>query len=68
MHSRVIALIALLIATVSWAQTPPTKKPAFDVTSVKLSTTPEGAASIADQPGGRFVASRVTLRRVIQFA
>jgi uncharacterized protein (TIGR03435 family) len=68
MKGRAIALITLAVLTVSWAQTPPTKKPAFDVFSVKLNTSPEGAASIGDQPGGRFVANRVTLRRVIQFA
>jgi uncharacterized protein (TIGR03435 family) len=38
------------------------------VYSVKLNTSPEGTAGIGDQPGGRFVAYRVPLRRVIQFA
>src|SRR5262245_16131720 len=68
MKSTAIALIALAIVTISQAQTRPAKKPVFDVFSVKLNTSPEGAAGIGDQPGGRFVASRVPLRRVIQFA
>jgi uncharacterized protein (TIGR03435 family) len=68
MKGTAIALIPLAILIVSWAQTPPTKKPAFDVFSVKLNTSPEGAASIGDQPGGRFVGDLITLRRVIQFA
>src|SRR5215510_8386601 len=64
-----LALVTLSIVTVSWsAQTPSTKKPAFDVYSVKRNTSPEGTAGIGDQPGGRFVAYRVPLRRVIQFA
>jgi bla regulator protein blaR1 len=68
MKGRAIALIALAVVTAASAQTPSTKKPAFDVYSVKLNTSPEGTAGIGDQPGGRFVAYRVPLRRVIQFA
>src|SRR5438552_637455 len=47
------------------SQAPPALKPAFEVVSIKLNTTAEGNASVADQPGGRFVASRIPLRRVI---
>lgn len=43
-------------------------RPSFEVASVKRDTSAEGNASLAAQPGGRFVASRVALRRVIQFA
>src|SRR5436190_18411164 len=68
MKSRALALFAFAMATISWGQTPTTKNPAFDVVSIKLNTAPEGNASLGDQPGGRFVASRITLRRVIQYA
>jgi uncharacterized protein (TIGR03435 family) len=68
MKSSALALFALTIAAVSWAQTPAAKKLVFDVASIKLNTAPQGTPSIGDQPGGRFVASRVTLRRLIQFA
>ena len=61
-------LFALTVAAVSMAQTTPTKKPAFDIASIKRNTAPEGNRSLGDQPGGRFVASRVTLRRIIQYA
>ena len=43
-------------------------RPSFEVAAIKNNTTGEGAAALAAQPGGRFVASRVALRRVIQFA
>jgi uncharacterized protein (TIGR03435 family) len=43
------------------------QKPSFDVASVKLNTTGRNA-SAADQPGGRFVASQIPLRQLIQFA
>src|SRR5262245_18074682 len=69
MQGRATARIALaLVTTVSWAQTPAPRKPAFEVASVKLNAAPDGTSSIGDQPGGRFVASRITLRRVLQFA
>jgi uncharacterized protein (TIGR03435 family) len=68
MKSSALALFAFAIATVSWAPTQLMKKPAFEVASIKLNTAPEGNASLGDQPGGRFVASRITLRRVIQYA
>jgi uncharacterized protein (TIGR03435 family) len=46
----------------------PNRKPAFEVAAVKVDPVTEGNASLADQPGGRFVANHITLRRVIQFA
>ena len=68
MKSSALALFGFAIATISWAQTPLTKKPAFEVASIKLNTASEGNAGLGDQPGGRFVASRIFLRRVIQYA
>ncbi|HEY2383165.1 MAG TPA: TIGR03435 family protein [Terriglobia bacterium] len=47
---------------------PQSTRPSFDVAAIKRDTSAEGNASIAAQPGGRFVASRIALRRVIQFA
>jgi uncharacterized protein (TIGR03435 family) len=67
MKLRATALFIFGVMTVSWAQTP-AKKPVFDVAAVKINTAPDGTPGIGDQPGGRFVASRVPLRRVIQFA
>src|SRR5215467_12789151 len=43
-------------------------KPFFEVASIKRNTSPEGNARVTDAPGGRFIASRIPLRRVIQFA
>src|SRR5690242_14052882 len=68
MKPGAFALFALSLAAVSLAQIPATKKPSFDVASIKRNTAPEGNRSLGDQPGGRFVASRVTLRRIIQYA
>ncbi len=68
MRTRELMLLLLATVTVSLAQTPAAKKPEFDVASVKLNKAPEGTPGIGDQPGGRFVASRVPLRRLIQFA
>src|SRR5690349_10581687 len=45
----------------------PPQKPSFEVASIKLNTTGRNG-STADQPGGRFVASQITLRQLIQFA
>lgn len=63
----IFGLAVLAVAAESAAQAPG-RKPVFDVASIKLDPVTEGNASIADQPGGRFVASHITLRRVIQFA
>jgi hypothetical protein len=57
------ALFALTVAAVSLAQTPSTKKPAFDIASIKQNTAPEGNRSLGDQPGGRFVAPRIYVGR-----
>jgi len=43
-------------------------KPMFEVASIKRDTSSEGNARVTDAPGGRFIASRIPLRRVIQFA
>jgi uncharacterized protein (TIGR03435 family) len=43
------------------------QKPSFEVASIRLNTTGRNA-SVADQPGGRFVASQVPLRQLIRFA
>lgn len=43
------------------------QKPSFEVASIKLNTTGRNG-SAADQPGGRFVASQIPLRQLIQFA
>src|SRR3954447_4745190 len=60
-----IVIGAALMTAVS--QSGRAQKPSFEVISVKLNTTGRNA-SIASQPGGRFVASQTTLRRLLQFA
>jgi uncharacterized protein (TIGR03435 family) len=64
----VIGLSFTLITVIAAAAQAPPRKPAFEVASIKRSAATGGNASIGDQPGGRFVASYVPLRRVIQFA
>lgn len=68
MTISVFTVAAFAVAAVSLAQAPATKKPVFDVASIKHNSATEGGRSLGDQPGGRFVASRVTLRRIIQYA
>src|SRR5215472_8674787 len=58
-----IAVCIVVTATIASAQ-----KPVFEVASIKRSAATAGNASIGDQPGGRLIASYITLRRVIQFA
>lgn len=61
-----IAACIAIVVTITAAQTQ-APKASFEVASIKRSAGTQGA-SIGDQPGGRFVASYITLRRVIQFA
>ncbi len=49
------------------SQTGQAQKPSFEVVSIRLNSTGRNA-SVAVQPGGRFVASQTTLRRLLQFA
>src|SRR5438105_245259 len=43
----------------------PAAKPSFEVATIKHNTAVQGRSRLADQPGGRFVATRVTLRTLI---
>jgi uncharacterized protein (TIGR03435 family) len=43
-------------------------KPSFEVATIKRNTALQGGSRQGDQPGGRFVATRVTLRSLIGFA
>src|SRR5215831_4207971 len=58
-----IAICIAVTASIAAAQ-----KPVFEVASIKRNSATGGNASIGDQPGGRFLASYISLRRVIQFA
>jgi uncharacterized protein (TIGR03435 family) len=60
-------ILCCLLALPLYAQTG-APKPSFEVASIKRDTSPEGNARVTDAPGGRFIASRIPLRRVIQFA
>lgn len=63
------AMAAVVVAAMpAVPQTPAAGKPVFEVISIKPNTSNEGNAAVGDQPGGRFVASRIALRRVIQYA
>lgn len=57
-----------MVAAVGLTAGQTAQKPAFEVASIKRSTATGGNAGIGDQPGGRFVASYIRLRRVIQYA
>jgi len=67
MRVNLVALFMLGVAAAALAQISAVK-PAFEVASVRINTATEGTQVMGDQPGGRFVATRVLLRRVIQFA
>src|SRR5215831_9939904 len=43
------------------------QKPEFEVASIKPNPTGRNG-NVADQPGGRFVASQISLRQIIRFA
>jgi uncharacterized protein (TIGR03435 family) len=60
-------LLLLLMTSVSAVAQSPNSKPAFEVVSVKPNTTGRNAG-IAQQPGGRFVATEITLKRLMQYA
>jgi uncharacterized protein (TIGR03435 family) len=68
MKRAYLGLIVFVLVTFSQAQTTVSKKPEFEVASLKLNKVSEGSPALGDQPGGRFVASRVPLRRLMQFA
>jgi len=63
--SKFIPLGILLLAIPIFSQIP-TPKPSFEVATVKLDTALEGRSRIADQPGGRFVVTRITLHALLQ--
>jgi len=60
-------LLLLLMAPLAASAQSPNSKPAFEVVSVKPNTTGRNAG-IAQQPGGRFVATEITLKRLMQYA
>jgi uncharacterized protein (TIGR03435 family) len=69
MMSRIGFMFTLMAVCIAVTATiSPAQKPVFEVASIKRSSATGGNASIGDQPGGRFIASYITLRRVIQFA
>jgi uncharacterized protein (TIGR03435 family) len=63
----VFGVVVIAVAGVAAAQAP-AQKPKFEIVNIKRSTATEGNARIGDQPEGRFIASYITLRRLIQFA
>jgi uncharacterized protein (TIGR03435 family) len=62
------AVAAVVLAAMpAVPQAPSADKPVFEVISIKPNTA-TGIAAVGDQPGGRFVASHIALRRLIQYA
>jgi uncharacterized protein (TIGR03435 family) len=60
-----IALVAPIPAS---SQVAVTAKPSFEVATIKRNTAVQGGSRQGDQQGGRFSATRVTLRSLIGFA
>ena len=60
--------IAVAAAIPASSQVAGTAKPSFEVATIKLNTALQGGSRQGDQPGGRFSATRVTLRTLIGFA
>ena len=67
MKQIVVGIFAAALVSVTFGHAQ-SSRPAFEVASIKRNTSAEGNTRIADQPGGRFIASRTALRRLIQFA
>jgi uncharacterized protein (TIGR03435 family) len=57
-----------LIAIPATSQVAGTAKTSFEVATIKQNTALQGGSRQGDQPGGRFSATRVTLRSLIGFA
>jgi uncharacterized protein (TIGR03435 family) len=64
---RVFVLIFAIVVTAN-SQSPNATKPSFEVATIKRNTSAQGRSRQGDQPGGRFVATRVTLRTVMGYA
>lgn len=60
-----IGIIASITAIDGHQAAAPTHAPTFEVASIRQSTTEVGGGGINSQPGGRFTANGVTLRRLI---
>jgi uncharacterized protein (TIGR03435 family) len=56
--------VAMMPATVQTAA----QKPKLEVASVKLNIAPSGPVKIAPQPGGRFTATNVSLKLLVEYA
>jgi len=63
-----LGLVLMLAATSLRAQTPERQATAFDVASIKPSTSVERLSGIQRQPGGRVTITNMTLRTLITFA
>ena len=69
MKSLVPIVLGILVVGIPISsQVPVGAKPSFEVATVKRNTSPQGGSRLVDQPGGRFVATRVTLRTLLGFA
>jgi uncharacterized protein (TIGR03435 family) len=65
LHMAFIVICALRFATPGFSQSPLAAKPAFEVATIKQNAAVQGRSRLADQPGGRFVATRINLRTLI---
>jgi uncharacterized protein (TIGR03435 family) len=67
-HSRAVVIGVVLAATSVRAQSPDQRASAFEVASIKPSTSVERLSGIQRQPGGRVTITNMTLRTLITFA
>src|SRR5437016_4620788 len=63
----VVAVMATAVMPVA-SQSPPAQKPSFEVATVKPNTADDQRVSFETQPGGRIVATNLTLKSLIVLA
>src|SRR5438477_6038812 len=68
MRPLISIVIILSLAVPIFSQGPVRTKPSFEVATIKRNTSIQGGSRQGGLPGGRFVATRVTLRSLIGFA
>jgi uncharacterized protein (TIGR03435 family) len=68
-HKVVLVVTAIAIAVTPVAsQAPSAQKPSFEVASIKPNKSDENRVAILGQPGGRFVATNISLTRLMDAA
>lgn len=65
LHSLFILICTLSPEVPGSSQSPAAARPSFEVATIKQNTAVQGRSRLADQPGGRLVATRINLRTLI---